>query len=101
MASLLYAVLPAAIVVGLKQQVVGVNELLRHFWMCFPLRTPGRSNKVRRVASALDELRKHSEAMRNSAAQEHRQYVAQLLHASTESIHIALEKFDREVKGSP
>lgn len=86
---------------GLKQQVLGVNELLRHFWMCFPVNTPGRNNKVRRMASALEEVSKHSDAMRNSAAQEHRQHVAQLLRASTASIHTALERFDRQVNEQP
>ena len=50
------------------------------------------------MAAALDEVRKHSDAMRNSAAQEHRQYVSQLLRASTEAVHVALERFDRQVK---
>lgn len=94
----MHAVLPAAIVAGLKQQVVGVNELLRHFWMCFPVNTTGRADKVRRVASALDGIYQHSEAMRKSAAPEHRQYVAQLLRASTSAMDTALERFDREVK---
>ena len=56
------------------------------------------SMQVRRMAAALDEVRKHSDAMRNSAAQEHRQYVSQLLRASTEAVHVALERFDRQVK---
>lgn len=94
------AVLPAAIVAGLKQQVIGVNELLRHFWMSFPMNTPARKNKAQRMANALDELRKHSDALRSSAAQEHRQYVSQLLHASTEAIHIALDKFDSQPKST-
>jgi transcription initiation factor TFIIH subunit 1 len=94
------AVLPAAIIGGLKEQVTGVNELLRHFWACWPLTSAARRRKAARVGAALEAIYQHSEAMRHAAAPEHRMYVAQLLRASTAALDTALDKYDREVKGS-
>ena len=38
-----------------QKAVRATNELLRHFWGCYPLTTPARCEKAARVLSAIDK----------------------------------------------
>ena len=53
---------------GLKEQVLGANELLRHFWRGFPITTKAKANKVERVTKALEDTYSQSQAMVTAAS---------------------------------
>lgn len=79
---------------GLRQQVLSVNELLRHFWHGFPVNSKARANKLQRVVSALHQLYDQSNAMLAAAAPAERGYVSQVLQPSMRAMDVALSRFD-------
>jgi len=40
-----------------RQQYIALSELLRHFWSCFPVRTPQLEEKLMRMASCIEKFR--------------------------------------------
>lgn len=82
---------------GSREHVLGVNELLRHFWTSWPASTAARVAKLKRVVAALEGVYKLSEAMRTAAAGDDRPYMTQLLGPSLRAMDAALGKYDAEV----
>lgn len=41
----------------MKKNYLAVAELLRHFWCCFPIKSPQLEEKVRRMASSIEKYR--------------------------------------------
>lgn len=82
---------------GSREHVLGVNELLRHFWTSWPPSSAARVAKLKRVVAALEGVYKQSEAMRSACTGEDRQYMAQLLAPSLRAMDAALGKYDADV----
>lgn len=82
---------------GCREHVLGVNELLRHFWTSWPPSTPPRVAKLKRVVAALEGVYQQSEAMRTACADEDRPYMGQLLAPSMRAMDAALGKYDAQV----
>lgn len=49
--------LPPQLLSEWKQQYLALSELLRHFWSCFPIRTPQLEEKVSRMANCIEKFR--------------------------------------------
>jgi len=41
----------------MRKNYLSISELLRHFWCCFPVKTPTLEDKVRRMAASLEKYR--------------------------------------------
>jgi hypothetical protein len=79
---------------GLKRQVLGVNELLRHFWRGFPMNSKSKMNKMQRIVRALEQLYTQSQVMMTAAAPADKAYVLQMLRPSMHAMDVALQKYD-------
>lgn len=82
---------------GSREHVLGINELLRHFWTCWPAASAARVAKLKRVVAALEGVYKQSEAMRAACSVEDRPYMSQLLGPSLRAMDAALGKYDAEI----
>jgi len=69
-----------------------VNELLRHFWACFPLDGPRRA-KAERVRGALGGLYDKLEALKRGAEGPRRQQISRLVRPQQRAIDAAFDRF--------
>ena len=69
-----------------------VNELLRHFWACFPLDEPRRA-KADRVRGALGGLYDKLEDLKKGAEGLRRQQISRLVRPQQRAIDAAFDKF--------
>lgn len=49
--------IPSELQKEMKKNYLALAELLRHFWTCFPTKTPQLEEKVRRMSSAIEKYR--------------------------------------------
>ena len=68
-----------------------VNELLRHFWACFPLDGPRRA-KAERVRGALGGLYDKLEALKQGAEGPRRQQISRLVRPQQRAIDAAFDR---------
>jgi transcription initiation factor TFIIH subunit 1 len=85
---------------GLKEQALGVNELLRHFWRAFPVNTKGKANKVQRVIAALEQMYEQSQAMVAAAQPAERPYVSQMLRPPMRAMDAAMARYDEYARAA-
>eukprot|EP00892_Ulva_mutabilis_P010075 jgi/Ulvmu1/743/UM010_0116.1 len=82
---------------GSREHVLGVNELLRHFWTCWPASSAARIAKLKRVVAALEGVYRQTEALRAACDTQDRPYMSQLLAPSLRAMDAALGKYDAEI----
>lgn len=81
---------PSDLLQEMKKQYISLAELLRHFWSCFPVKTPQLEEKVRRMASSLEKYRDTKLANFQCMQPSHCNQLA--VHMS-EMIEVAIKKF--------
>jgi transcription initiation factor TFIIH subunit 1 len=92
------ASLPPALAAVLRQAVLTINELLRHFWASVPGRTPARAARAARVAAALGAQYDRLQAMVDAATGIERTHVTRLLKPAMLALDAALARHEEEVK---
>ena len=83
---------------GIRKQVLATNELLRHFWRCFPISSAARTAKMQRVVTALQAMYDQSLAMQTAAKGMDRVHVTQLLRPALLCMDVAFTRMDSEQK---
>lgn len=83
--------------VQMVEQEAGVlQELLRHFWACFPLATAARRDKAQRIHKALSEKYDTLLDLPSQAQGPERQQLSQLVRPLTAVLDAALRKYQDE-----
>ena len=81
----------------LRNEVLKVNELLRHFWACMPATTPARREHAERLAAHLRSehisLKAHTQVAPGTAQQV---YVSLLLRPLAAAVRAALARLEEE-----
>ena len=89
--------LPQQMQAVLRETVLTINELLRHFWSAFPLTSPARETRALRIKTALADQYDRTTAMQESSVGIERVHITQLLKPVRLALDTALAKHDREV----
>jgi len=76
----------------LRQLVLAANELLRHFWACFPAANAQRQAKAQRIAGALQSHYERLEDAENASSGPERTHIRRLLRPVKEALDAALAK---------
>lgn len=74
------------------------NELLRHFYSCFPLSSPLLSQKEERFFSQISHLYDNINVFKTSIPIENRSQILQLLLGVVQSLDAAVEYHNKEIK---
>ena len=82
--------IPTELQKEMKKNYLAVAELLRHFWSCFPTKTPQLEEKVRRMSSALEKYRSTKLANFRCMLPSHNAYLCTHM---DKMIDVALKKF--------
>jgi transcription initiation factor TFIIH subunit 1 len=90
--------LPPQMQAVLRETVLTINELLRHFWAAFPLSSPAREARALRIKKALADQYDRTTAMQESSRGIERVHITQLLKPVRLALDTALAKHDREVE---
>ena len=77
---------------NLRQLAMTINELLRHFWACFPL-TAQRHRKAERLKQALSDMYDRVLSVQSSVQGTDRIHATQLLRPIIRALDAAIEKF--------
>ena len=78
----------------LRKASLAINELLRHFWACFPLSSSQRETRVRRIRKVLDSKYEELEKYRTSQGDGMRQVVTPLIRPILQACDAAFTKGD-------
>ena len=88
--------LAPALAALVRQAVLTVNELLRHYWASVPARTPARAARAARLAAALASQYDRVTAMVEAAVGTERGHVQRLLKPVTAALDAALARQEEE-----
>eukprot|EP00249_Psilotum_nudum_P007355 c20498_g1_i1 orf=159-2075(+) len=74
------------------------NELLRHFWAAYPLTSVSLINKVTRLKDAMSDHYNRIQAMKESAPQELRHQISQLVQPMFQALDAAFAHYEADVQ---
>ncbi|KAK9829781.1 hypothetical protein WJX72_007879 [[Myrmecia] bisecta] len=81
---------------SLRQTAMTCNELLRHFWSCFPANTAARQDKATRLQKALTDQYRTTETMVGQAIGTDRTMISGLMRPVQQALDAAFDKYDGE-----